>query len=77
MGLDEPIVVQYVVWLKDAASGVFGNSMKSNMPAAGLVLSKVPVSLELMIGAMAIALLIAFSRAASWRRWATAVASIA
>ena len=60
MGLDEPIVVQYVVWLKDAASGDFGNSLKSNMPAADLVLSKVPVSLELVIGAMAIALLIAF-----------------
>jgi peptide/nickel transport system permease protein len=60
MGLDKPIVVQYAVWLKDAAGGNFGNSLKSNMPAANLVLSKVPVSLELVIGAMAIALLIAF-----------------
>jgi peptide/nickel transport system permease protein len=60
MGLDRPIVVQYVIWLKDAATGNFGNSLKSNMPARELVASKVPVSLELVAGAMTVALLIAF-----------------
>src|SRR6266542_60626 len=59
MGLDRPILVQYAIWLKDAAVGNFGNSLKSNMPARDLVASKVPVSLELVVGAMTVALLIA------------------
>ncbi len=60
MGLKQPILVQYGIWLKDAASGNFGNSLKSNMPARDLVASKVPVSLELVIGSMVVALVIAF-----------------
>src|ERR1700730_9651592 len=60
MGLDQPILVQYAIWLKDAATGNFGNSLKSNLPAADLVASKVPVSLELVIGSMLVALLVAF-----------------
>jgi peptide/nickel transport system permease protein len=60
MGLDQPILVQYVIWLKDAAVGNFGNSLKSNMPARDLVASKVPISLELLAGAMTIAVLLAF-----------------
>src|SRR5580765_5754281 len=60
MGLDRPILVQYVIWLKDAATGDFGTSLKSNIPARNLVASKVPVTLELVIGSMTVALLIAF-----------------
>ena len=60
MGLDQPILVQYGIWLKDAAGGNFGNSLKSNISARDLVASKVPVSLELVIGSMIVALLIAF-----------------
>ena len=32
----KPIPVQYVIWLKDAAGGDFGNSLKSNMPGREL-----------------------------------------
>jgi peptide/nickel transport system permease protein len=60
MGLDKPILIQYGLWLRDAATGNFGNSLKSNMPARDLVASKVPVTLELVIGSMVVALLIAF-----------------
>src|ERR1051326_368017 len=58
MGLDQPILVQYVIWLKAAAVGDFGNSLKSNMPARDLVASKVPISLELIAGAMLVAVVI-------------------
>jgi peptide/nickel transport system permease protein len=58
MGLDQPILVQYVIWLKDAAVGNFGNSLQSNMPARDLVASKVPISLELIAGAMIVAVVI-------------------
>jgi len=60
MGLDKPILIQYAIWLKDAAAGNFGNSLKSNVAARDLVASKVPVSLELVIGSVVVALFIAF-----------------
>jgi peptide/nickel transport system permease protein len=60
MGLDQPIIVQYGIWLWDAAHGNFGNSLNSDFPAAELVASKVPVTLELLLGAMLIATVVAF-----------------
>ena len=60
MGLDQPIIVQYGIWLRDAAHGDFGTSLQSNFPAAELVASKVPVTLELLVGAMVIAAVVAF-----------------
>jgi peptide/nickel transport system permease protein len=60
MGLDQPIIIQYAIWLRDAARGNFGVSLQSNFPAAELVASKVPITLELLLGAMAIAALVAF-----------------
>ena len=59
-GSGPTILVQYAIWLKDAASGNFGTSLKSNIPARDLVASKVPISLELVIGSMTVALFIAF-----------------
>jgi peptide/nickel transport system permease protein len=60
MGLDLPIPVQYLIWLKNAAGGDLGNSIKTNQPAAQLVLSKMPASLELLAGATVFALAVAF-----------------
>jgi peptide/nickel transport system permease protein len=60
MGLDRPIPIQYVIWLGDCATGNFGVSLRSGQPAAQLVLSKVPISLELVLGAMLLALLVSF-----------------
>ena len=36
MGLDQPIIVQYGIWLRDALHGNFGTSLQSNFPAAEL-----------------------------------------
>ncbi|MGH2560283.1 MAG: ABC transporter permease [Thermomicrobiales bacterium] len=60
MGLDKPIPVQYVLWLRDSATGNFGESVRSGQPAMDLVASKLPASLELLAGASLLALLIAF-----------------
>ena len=70
MGLDRPIPVQYLLWLRDTLSGNFGVSIKTSQPAIDLVLSKVPVTLELVFAATLLALLIAFPGgmlAAIWR----------
>ena len=60
MGLDQPIVVQYGIWLGDALRGNFGTSLQNNFPAAELVASKIPATLELLVGAMVFALILAF-----------------
>ena len=70
MGLDRPIPVQYLLWLRDTLSGHFGVSIKTSQPAIDLVLSKVPVTLELVLASTLLALLIAFPGgmvAAIWR----------
>jgi peptide/nickel transport system permease protein len=60
MGLDLPIPVQYLVWLKNGVGGDLGVSIKTSRPATELVLSKIPASLELVAGAAVFALLVSF-----------------
>jgi peptide/nickel transport system permease protein len=47
LGLDRPLVVQYVVFLGDVLRGNFGRSLRFDEPAAGLVLERVRPTLEL------------------------------
>jgi peptide/nickel transport system permease protein len=70
MGLDRPIPIQYLLWLRATLSGDFGISIKTSQPAAELVFSKAPVTLELVLAATLFALLIALPGgilAAVWR----------
>jgi peptide/nickel transport system permease protein len=60
MGLDEPIPVQYALWLQDLASGEFGDSLRNKRPTLDLFLQKLPATLELVLGAALFALLVAF-----------------
>src|SRR5689334_10700571 len=60
MGLDRPIPIQYLLWLRDTLTGNFGVSIKTSQPAAALVASKIPVTLELVLASTIFALLIAF-----------------
>ena len=56
--LDQPIPIQYVYWLKGVLTGNLGESMRLKAPVSDLVLSKLPVTLQLASMAMLIALLI-------------------
>ena len=70
MGLDRPISVQYLFWLRDTVQGNFGVSIKTSQPALDLVLSKVPITLQLVGASTLFALLVAFPggmAAAIWR----------
>ena len=60
MGLDQPIPVQYVKWLQNVLAGNFGTSWVSKKPALELILGALPVTLQLVVAAFAVALLIAF-----------------
>jgi peptide/nickel transport system permease protein len=56
--LNDPIPVQYVNWLGNVLTGDFGISMKTDQPVTTLLASKLPVTLELAVLALLIALLI-------------------
>jgi peptide/nickel transport system permease protein len=56
--LNDPIVVQYWYWLTSVLSGDMGISIRSQMPVTELILTKLPVTLQLGIMAMIIALAI-------------------
>jgi peptide/nickel transport system permease protein len=55
MGLDQPLPLQYLIWLKDAVRGELGRSIHYRRDAAGLVKETLPATLELAIMAMMIA----------------------
>src|ERR671930_2195096 len=58
-GLDKPVLVQYVIWLGKLVRGDWGTSILSGRPVLQDVLLRLPVTLELIALAMAVALLIA------------------
>ncbi|HEU5305552.1 MAG TPA: ABC transporter permease [Gemmatimonadales bacterium] len=58
-GLDRPILVQYVIWLGKLVQGDWGTSILSGRPVLKDVLIRLPVTLELIVLSMSVALLIA------------------
>ncbi len=57
--LDRPMLVQYVIWLGKLVQGDWGTSILSGRPVLKDVLIRLPVTLELIVLSMGVALLIA------------------
>lgn len=57
--LDEPIPVQYLAWLAQLARGDFGSSMRTGEPVSSLIFSKLPVTVELSLLSIFVAVAIA------------------
>jgi peptide/nickel transport system permease protein len=58
LGLDRPLHEQYFVFIRNAATGDLGRSFAFNVPAIGLILERMPATLELATAAMLIAVLL-------------------
>ncbi|WP_226781286.1 ABC transporter permease [Oceaniglobus trochenteri] len=58
LGLDRPAAVQYVVWLGGMATGDFGTSLKTGEPVADMLALRVPITVELTVLSMVLAVLI-------------------
>jgi len=56
--LDKPLYIQYLIFLQRAAVGDFGDSLRHRQPALGLVIKRLPASLELMFTAVVFSVLI-------------------
>ncbi|KJV31414.1 MULTISPECIES: ABC transporter permease [Erwiniaceae] len=59
--LDDPIPTQYFAWIGNALKGDLGMSLRTKEPVTSLIASKLPVTLELSLLAMVIALGIGIS----------------
>jgi peptide/nickel transport system permease protein len=55
---NDPIPVQYAVWLKGVAQGDFGTSVRTRLPIGTMLVQKLPVTFELAILSMLVALLV-------------------
>jgi peptide/nickel transport system permease protein len=55
---NDPIPVQYAVWLKGVAQGDFGTSVRTRLPIGAMLVQKLPVTFELAILSMLVALLV-------------------
>src|SRR5262245_28979834 len=62
-GLDKPIVIQYFIWLGKLVRGDWGASILSGRPVLQDVLIRLPVTLELVVLSMGVALVIALPAA--------------
>ncbi len=56
LGVDKPLVVQYVNWQIDLFRGDFGQSYYNKVPVTTLIAQRLPKSMELAVVALAIAL---------------------
>lgn len=57
-GLDQPLIYQYLLWLKGILTGDFGFSYISNQPVLSLLISRLPVTLELTVLSLFMAVLV-------------------
>ena len=58
LGLDQPIPVQYGRWLRDIARGDLGKSYRYDIPAWQVIKPRIPVTVELAILALLVAVLL-------------------
>jgi peptide/nickel transport system permease protein len=58
MGLDVPLVLQYLHWVGGVVEGDFGRSFRTGEPVLSAIIQRLPVTIELMLFAELIALVI-------------------
>ncbi len=54
LGLDRPVPVQYVLWLRNLLHGNLGNSLVNDYPVSRLIAQRLPVALQLTVGSLLI-----------------------
>lgn len=60
LGLDQPLHIQYIDYLKNLARGDLGTSFRTGNRVSREIMTRYPATLQLAFGAMLIALLISF-----------------
>jgi peptide/nickel transport system permease protein len=60
-GLDQPILVQFGIYFRDALSGNLGDSVKFGRPVTEMLAQRIPVTIELSVFALLFAILAGIS----------------
>lgn len=68
-GLNDPFLVQYFRWLGNAATGDLGVSVNTGQPVSELLAERIPVSFQLAVYALTMAVLIGVALGAIAIRW--------
>ena len=68
-GLDKSIAEQFFIWLGGVLHGDFGTSITMRQPVLGLVLGRLPATLELSVMALVIAVIWGGALALAGTRW--------
>ena len=58
MGLDRPLPLQYWEWISRLAAGDWGHSYRDNQPVLAIIAGRLPATFELMITAIALAVVL-------------------
>jgi peptide/nickel transport system permease protein len=58
LGIDRPLPVQYVRWLRDLATGELGKSYRYDLPAIDIIKPRLPVTLQLAVLALLFSVLL-------------------
>ena len=61
LGLDQPLAIQYMKFLAHAVEGDFGISLRQRTSALGLVLERLPATLELALTSFILGVILAFA----------------
>lgn len=57
LGLDRPLLQQYGSFARGVMRGDLGTSLRTNQPVTGIILERMPATLELAVSAMVVAIL--------------------
>ena len=60
LGLDQPIIIQYLQYVTNVARGDFGTSIRQDVPVSSLIIERMPATLELALAGFAITILFSF-----------------
>jgi len=69
--LDEHVIVRWARWVADVAQGNFGNSARAGEDVTEVIMHRLPISLEIMLVAMAITLLLGIPLGLLAAAWST------
>ncbi len=69
MGLDSPLLVQYGLFIRQAALGDWGRSYHEGKEAFPLVLERLPATIELAVAAIAVTIVLSFVLGSVAARW--------
>jgi peptide/nickel transport system permease protein len=58
LGLNKPLPIRYLLWLKEAARGNLGYSIQNRLPVTRMILNRLPASMALSVTSIVLAMLL-------------------